>query len=89
MFAANQGKAARSMGRVRKDVGGGFLQPLVQIGHRMGPRSFFRWLRDEAQGHATMRELHRLDDHGLDDIGVKRTLDPRADDLVRRLRAGG
>jgi len=36
-----------------------------------------------------MRELNLLNDYWLDDIGIKRPFDPRTDDLVTRLRAGG
>ena len=38
---------------------------------------------------ATLRELNLLNDHCLDDIGRRRPLDPKTDDLVKRLRAGG
>jgi len=36
-----------------------------------------------------VRQLSLLDDHCLDDLGLRRPLDQRTDDLVRRLRAGG
>lgn len=89
MFAANQDKTDRSIGRVLKDVGGPFLDHLAFIGDQLGLCNVFRWLRDEAEHHATIRELNLLNDQCLDDIGIKRPLDPRTDDLVRRLRAGG
>ena len=89
MFATNQDKADRSIGRVLKDVGGAFLERLVFIGDQLGLCNVFHWLQDEAQRYAAMRELNLLDDHCLDDIGIKRPFDPRTDDLVTRLRAGG
>ena len=88
MFAANQDKTDRSIGRVPKDVGGAFLDHLVFIGDQLGLCNVLRWLRDETEHHATMRELNLLNDQCLDDIGIKRPLDLRNDDLVRRLRAG-
>ena len=89
MFAANQDKADRSIGRALKDVGGAFLERLGFIGAQLGLCNVFRWLQDEARHNATMRELNLLNDHYLDDIGIKRPFHPRTDDLVRRLRAGG
>jgi len=89
MFAANQDETDRSIGRVLKDVGGAFLDHLVFIGDQLGLCNVLRWLRDEREHHATMRELNLLNDQCLDVIGIKRPLDLRNDDLVRRLRAGG
>ena len=48
----------------------------------------FRWLRDEKLRYTTIRELHRLNDDYLDDIGIKKRSDirPIANALVKRLR---
>ena len=75
------------MDRVLKDVGVVFLERLVFIGDQLGLCNVFHWLQREVQHNATMRELNRLNDYWLDDIGIKRPLDPRTDDLVTRLRA--
>ena len=89
MFAANQDRADRSIGRVLKDVGGAFLEHLVFIGDQVGLCSVCRWLQDEARHSAKMRQLNLLNDYCLDDIGIKCPFDPKTDDLVLRLRAGG
>ena len=89
MFAANQDKTERSIGRVPKDIGGAFLDHLVFVGDKLGLCNVFRWLRDEAGHNATLRELNLLNDHCLDDIGRRRPLDQKSDDLVKRLRTGG
>ncbi len=56
---------------------------------RLGLRKLVRWLHDETGRTATLRELNLLNDHCLDDIGRRRPLDPKTDDLVKLLRAGG
>ena len=89
MLAANQDKADGFIGRVLKDVGVVFLERLVFIGDHLGRYNVFHWLQGELQHSATMRELNLLNDYWLDDIGIKRPFDPRTDDLVTRLRAGG
>jgi uncharacterized protein YjiS (DUF1127 family) len=73
MFAANQDKADRSIGRVLKDVGRAFLEQLVFIGDQLGLLNVFRWLKDEWRLNAAIRELSRLNDHYLDDIGIRRS----------------
>jgi hypothetical protein len=82
MFAANQDKADGFIGRVLKDVGVVFLERLVFIGDQLGLCNVFRWLQDEAQHNATMRELNLLNDYCLDDIGIKR---PSPDSFYSRL----
>ena len=90
MLSANHDKADRSIGRVLKDVGGAFLEQLVFIGDELGLFSVFRWLQDGWRLNAAIRELSRLDDHCLDDIGVRRSsINLRDDELIKRLRAGG
>jgi len=88
MFAVNQDKADKSAGRVLKNLGA-FLDQLAVIDDRFGVRSLFRWIRDEARRNAMLRELNLLNDYCLDDIGIGRPCDPRTDDLLERLRAGG
>jgi len=82
MFAANQDKADGFIGRALKDLGRVFLERLVFIGDQLGLCNVFRWLQDEAQHNATMRELNLLNDYCLDDIGIKR---PSPDSFYSRL----
>ena len=89
MSAVNQDKVDRSSGRRLKELYGAFLDQLAAPGGRFGLTSFVRWLQDEAQRKAMLRELNLLNDHCLNDIGRGRPLDQKTDDLVRRLRAGG
>jgi len=89
MFAVNQDKADESPGRTLKDLRGALLAQLAVIDDRFGVCRIFGWLRDEARRNAMMRELNLLDDHCLDDLGLRRPFDQRTDDLVKRLRAGG
>ena len=88
MVAVNQGKADKSAGEIRKNFFGAFLRQLAVIDDRLGLRKLVRWLRDEAGRNATLRELNLLNDHCLDDIGRRRPLDQKTDDLVKRLRTG-
>lgn len=89
MFAVNQDKTDESPGQTPKDFRGALPVPLAVIDDWFGVARIFRWLRDEAQHSALMRELNLLNDHCLDDLGVRRPFDQRTDDLVKRLRAGG
>jgi uncharacterized protein YjiS (DUF1127 family) len=89
MFVVNKDNADESPGRRPKDLRGALLAHLAVIDDRFGVWRIFRWLRDEARRTAMMRELNLLDDHCLDDLGLRRPLDQRTDDLVERLRAGG
>jgi len=89
MLAVNHDKADKSAGRVLKDLRGAFLEQLAVIDDRFGLLKVFRWLQNETQRNALMRELILLNDYCLDDIGIRRPFDQRTDDLVKRLRAGG
>ena len=89
MFAVNQGKVDKSVGRRLKELCGAFLDQLAAMGVRFGLPNFVRWLQGEAQRNAMLRELNLLNDHCLNDIGRRRPLDQKTDDLVKRLRAGG
>jgi hypothetical protein len=89
MFAIDQDKTGPSAGQILKDHISALLQQLTAIDDRLGVRKLFRWLQDEARHDAMWRELNGLNDECLNDMGLKRPLDPRADDLIKVLRAGG
>jgi uncharacterized protein YjiS (DUF1127 family) len=89
MFVVNPGKADRSIGQLVNHLGGKFLGQLVFIADRLDAWRLLRRFQDEARRNAPIRELNLLSDYYLDDVGVRRSVDRRADDLVRRLRLGG
>lgn len=69
------------------NVASAFLAPLILIRKRLYGVS--RWIRDEWRLNAAIRELRRLNDDYLDDIGIKRRqLDLREKTLIKRLRTG-
>ncbi len=75
MFVVNQGKP--------QDLGGALPAPLSLT----GARKVICWLRDEWWRAAVIRELDRLNDHYLEDIGIKRSdIGPLVDTMVRRRR---
>ena len=82
MLAVNPGNADRSIGQAGS-YPGAFLWPLLD------PGRFLRLFRHAARRNETISELNLLSDHYLDDAGVRRAVDRRADDLVNRLRLGG
>ncbi len=87
MSAVNQDKVENSIGHMVQDLGGAFLALPALIGS--GLHKVIRRLHDEWQLNAAIRELSKLNDHYLDDIGIKRgSLDLRDDELMRRLREG-
>jgi len=70
-----------------QDVAGSLFVPLRFIGSGLGVYKIFRWLQDEKIRIATIRELHRLNDDYLDDIGIKRkNIRPIVSAMVRRTR---
>ena len=89
MFAIDQDKTGPSAGQILKDHISALLQQLTAIDDRVGVRKLFCWLQDEGRRKALLRELNGLNDECLNDMGLKRTLDPRTDDLIKVLRAGG
>jgi hypothetical protein len=89
MVAFNLARTDRAVGQSPRDLGGAFLGQLIFVAGRLNPWRLFHRLRDEAWQNETIHELNLLSDHYLDDVGIKRRIDLRADDLVKRLRAGG
>jgi hypothetical protein len=89
MFAVNQGKVDKSASQRLKELCGAIFDQLAVISDRFVRPNFVSWLMDEAQRNALLRELDLLNDHCLDDIGRRRPIDRKTDDLVKRLRAGG
>jgi len=85
MLAVNQNRVERSIGYLRPDLGGAFPAALALIGNRL--YRVVCWLQDERRRGAAIRELNRLNDHYLDDVGINRSdIDWFADDMVKRLR---
>ena len=63
--------------------------PLVVISDGLGVRRGVRWLQDDWRRHATIRELNRLSDHELNDVGIKRSdIALIADEMVKQWREG-
>jgi uncharacterized protein YjiS (DUF1127 family) len=89
MVAVNLVKADRAIGQSLKHRSGAFLWQLIFVAGRFNPRRLFRQLQYETRRNETIRELNLLSDHYLDDVGARRSVDRRADDLVKRLRMGG
>ena len=89
MFAVDQDRGDRPIGQIMSYFGGVFLGQLVSVADRLDPWRLLRRFRDKARHNATIRELNLLSDYYLDDVGVRRSVDRRADELVRRLRMGG
>ena len=83
MFAVDQDRVSKSI----KDLAGAFLGRLVHVGSRLGFFKVVRWLQDEWRRGVAIRELNRLNDHYLDDIGIDRSdIDSFVDTMVKRLR---
>ena len=72
MFGVNQDKVDRSAGQRLKQLCGAFLEQLAVLGDRFGLPNLVRWLQDEAQRNAMLREWNLLNDHYLNDIGRRR-----------------
>ena len=82
MLIANQNRA-NGLPRLLHDLSGAALALLVSIGN------VFRWFQYEWRGNLAIRELNRLSDHQLNDIGIKRSdIDPVVDELLKRVREG-
>jgi hypothetical protein len=89
MITANLAKVDRTTASSVNYLRGTFLRHLIAIADRLDPLQLFRWLQDRVGASEAMQELNLLRDRYLDDVGARRSVDPRADDLVRRLRIGG
>jgi uncharacterized protein YjiS (DUF1127 family) len=62
----------------------GVVALLMFIGWRLGLGRVVNWVQDEMGRAAAVRELSRLDDHYLRDIGIHRAdIDDIADEMVR------
>ena len=88
MLAVDQDKTDRSIGEAIGYLGS-VLAPLISLAGSLGPWRYFYRLRDKAERSAQLRELNLQGDYYLDDVGIRRSVDRRADDLVQRLRLGG
>jgi len=88
MFAFNHDKVAKSTSYILDDIGSTFFAPLVSIGEALRRCKIFLWLQEEKLRYTTVRELDRLNDDYLDDIGIKKRSDirPIANALVRHRR---
>src|SRR5215510_330819 len=61
----------------------GIVAPLMFIGRRLGLDRVVNWIQDEMARASAVRELSRLDDHYLRDIGIHRAdIDDIADEMV-------
>jgi uncharacterized protein YjiS (DUF1127 family) len=77
----------QSIGHRAQDLGGVFLASLILIRNVLYEVGC--WVRDEWRLNAAIRELSRLNDDYLDDIGIKRRhLHLQDEALVKRLRTG-
>src|SRR5215471_2361547 len=87
MFAVAPSRVDRSIGRLLQGVAGSLFVSLRFIGNGLGLHKILRWLQDEKIRIATIRELHRLNDDYLDDIGIKRKdIHPIVNTMMRRKR---
>ena len=61
--------------------------PSNRIGGGLGVYSALRWFQDEWLRYSTIRNLDRLNDDYLDDIGIKRKdIRPIVNAMVKRIR---
>ena len=79
-------KLALSIGRLQQESTGTLLTQQGFISVHL--YKLFSWLRDEKLRYATIRELDRLNDDYLDDIGIKKRSDirPIVSAMVKRRR---
>ena len=94
MIAFNPARADRAVSQSLKGLAAECLGQLVLVAGqlnpwRLNPGRLLHRIQDEAQRNETIGELNLLSDRYLDDVGFKRRVDLRADDLVKRLRMGG
>jgi uncharacterized protein YjiS (DUF1127 family) len=84
MMSSSGARIGKSKGHGDQDLGSILLAPLILVRKRLYRVSC--WIRDEWRLNAAIRELRRLNDHYLDDIGINRYhLDLREEALIKRL----
>jgi len=88
MFIVTQHELDKSNYHLPQKPAGAFLVPLGFISDRLRLYKVFRWLQDEKLRYRMIRELDRLNDDYLDDIGIKKRSDirPIVNLLVKRRR---
>ena len=81
-----QHKLDPSIGRLRQEFTGTSLAQLGFINFHL--YKLFSWLRDQKLRYTTIRQLDRLNDDYLDDIGIKKRSDirPIVSAMVKRRR---
>jgi uncharacterized protein YjiS (DUF1127 family) len=89
MFATDQESSTKSIGCVLRDLGGASLVRHVHADRRLNVFTVVRWLQDERRRRAAIRELNRLNDYYLDDIGISRDdIDAIVDKSLRERQNG-
>jgi uncharacterized protein YjiS (DUF1127 family) len=89
MFATNQESSTKSIGYVLRDLAGAFLVRHVHADRRLNVFTVVRWLQDERRRRAAIRELNRLNDYYLNDIGISRDdIDAIVDKSLRERQNG-
>jgi uncharacterized protein YjiS (DUF1127 family) len=89
MFATNQESSTKSIGYVLRDLAGPFLVRHVHADRRLNVFTVVRWLQDERRRRAAIRELNRLNDYYLNDIGISRDdIDAIVDKSLRERQNG-
>ena len=88
MFAFSQDKVAKSASYLPSHIIDAFFGPLACIVDGLRRCKMFLWLQDKKLRYTTIRELDRLNDDYLDDIGIKKRGDirPIVKELVNRQR---
>ena len=87
MFAVKQDRMDKSIGQVLQDINVAFLASLDFIADALRIYKVLRWVQDVRLRNATIREMYRLNDDYLDDIGIKRRdIRPIVDAMMKRLR---
>ena len=88
MFGFSQDKVAKATSYVPHDLARRLFGPLDYIGERLRLSKVLLWLQDEKLRYTMIRDLERLNDDYLDDIGIKKRGDirPIVKELVNRQR---
>jgi uncharacterized protein YjiS (DUF1127 family) len=89
MFATNQESSTKPIGYVLRDLAGAFLVRHVHADRRLNVFTVVRWLQDGRRRRAAIRELNRLNDYYLNDIGISRDdIDAIVDKSLRERQNG-